>query len=363
MKRATLVPVLMLFYGFLSNAATLHFKKGDWLLATSGQMFQTNGNYVGSGGASSLAPGNSFQTLQAEVLSRYSLNSTWALFAAAHFAMSDSKSNNVNRNNSSLTEAVIGTHTKLEFSAFDLIPELSYLFPFEKNNNNQDSVMSSEGVTVLDARLRGQVAFEHFNLFSHAGYAMRSGRSHLLNWELGFELPVSQSLLLGAKIYGSQSISNDPDTGGSAEASRLAATNRVNGGSYYYYSVNPSLIEAEGFAKIKLGSRWAIGGFGGLTVSGSNAAAGWYAGGTLDFLFNTEPVVRKRSRSKTQISVDPTDFSEDIDDGVDQKIFYPPPTQPTPARQQEDTSSILQQLDDMEMSIELKADKRKKKKK
>ena len=188
---------------------------------------------------------------------------------------------------------------------------------------------------------------------------------------------------MGAELFGYQSLTDDKDT--KNRATRMAALLMTNAGSYKYASVNPSLMDTNFFYHLGVKGAWSFEIDGGISIMGTNAASGYHAGALLRYSFDmtkgyvqkeepvyhATPVEVPTGRSKMYNS-DPTlstgtkvkSFQEDTNDGVDQRIFrtkgLTPKPKPKPKAAPAEDDAIQQQLDDTEMQIELKSNKKKK---
>lgn len=309
-----------------------HFRKGEWLAAVDTNYFLSNTNYSSGGSPVSLLSGGQYQLLDVGLSTRYVWASSWAFNGGLNVGNSESRGVDAVRSNSSLTHVNLGLEMAMALGALELIPEFTFVYPFEKVRSGQDAVMNNEGVMEFRSRLHSQIAFGRFNLLGHLGYDWRAeGRAALMPWSLGLELEWG-SATLGAKLFGFQSIGQDQDSGNSAkEAERTTLLNKVNAGSLRFYSIDPSLVEAGGYAKFQLTDRILMELSGSATLTGVRSAAGWNVGGALVYRFSADPVKKNRlgtrPKPSERVMIDPfTDqFVEDTEDGVDQEIFRAPP--------------------------------------
>jgi hypothetical protein len=384
MKRATIPTVLLVFLVFAQAASAVEsfrrFRKGDWETRLGSSYFYSDSNYKGSSTTEPLPGSNTFQLVDMNLSSRYVLSPFWALNAGVNVGYAESKATDATRRNSSLTGALVGVEYAMDLGPLQAIPEFSFLLPFEKNSLNQDAVMTSEGVNETRMRLTLQAVFDSFNFIGSGGYTIRGeGRSSLFPWSVGLEFPFRR-MTIGGRLFGYESVSKDADSGGSAEAARLATSLRVNAGSQRFYAVNPALVDTEAYIRYQFSSSLSLTVAGGMTLSGSRAAAGFHGEGILAYQFSTLPVVRRSTPADSnRLTIDPNvdQFREDTNDGIDQQIFTPPKPKPKPKPRQrhttdppqatqeevdeEDQKRIQQQLDDAEYTIQLKSDRKRKK--
>lgn len=389
MKRAMLLGILwtLSFWSPLAAAAegTRKFKDGSWDLGAAGSYFVTNANYTNSGSQTSLLGGDSYTLLDLDFTGRGVIGA-FALDAGLKVGNAESKGTTATRANSSISSASVGLEYGTAFGAIEVIPSLSLSIPVEKVSIDQDSVMNNEGVLATTAFLDVQTPFEGFTLISGAGYTMRGeGRSQLIPWHLGVEID-GDAKAFGLLLHGYQSFQDDSDTGTTNEANRQVTSIRVNAGSCTFYCLNPSIVETRGFARFDVNRRWTLELAGEFSVTGANSAVGFSLGGGIVYHFDAAPVRRKKRSPRDGLAVDPYSdlFQEDTNDGVDQKMFTPPPrpkpqpppppqgepapetTTPVPRRKaapstQDEDAKLKKQLNDAELTIELRSNKRRRK--
>jgi hypothetical protein len=131
-------------------------------------------------------------------------------------------------------------------------------------------------------------------------------------------------------------------------------------------------MDTQAYATWLMSPKWSLQAQGGLTLMGSNAAAGFHVGAVLRYSFDmsegyveepyvapiTSPVPNYKSNMyNSELSSDKkvNQFREDTSDGVQQEIFKARPTQKPRIKEDQ----LQQQLNDAEFEIELKSKKRK----
>lgn len=375
--------VLFLFY--LSVEAKIYGPKRydsvGLLTYVSAELYTTTENFDSNSKAAGLTSSNSYTLLDIPLGLRYRVAPTWSFEAELKASYAQSKSSVLytggERTNSAIHEARLSTDMLIETNGFDLIPELEVIFPFNKIDPNTDSVMLGEGVQSISGKLHLQTEFGQSDFFSYIGYQKRdSGRSDLLPWSVGMGWNNGGSLL-GARLFGFQSISDDTDK--NFPFSREALNNKVNGGSLKFYSVNPSVISVEGLWFLKLQRQWQIQFNVGMDLAGESYSKGLFAGLNLILDWGEKKrSLRQRPRRKIQqprgsgLAIEPgtVDFEEDTNQSSDQQYFAPPPPprvkpRGAPPRQRKTRTRIApsdqqiqDQMDDVEMQIELKRKKK-----
>ncbi|WII70616.1 hypothetical protein QJS83_09115 [Bdellovibrio sp. 22V] len=373
LQRLTFVFVGLLFS--CSSALALdnfkEYRRDRWDFEVGTQYFYSEANYPSSGGGSQNLPsGNHYSLLDVYLGSRYTPRRNWSVFGWGNVGSAESKDSVATRSNSTITEAAVGFDFLMYSEAFQLIPEIIGVIPFEKVDPTSDTVLNSEGVIEVRSRLIAQKDFGSVRAYGWLGFTFRGDdRSYLMPWGVGTQLKLSR-LRLGAELFGYQSVTDDPNKN---PATRTAYINGVNAGSMKFYGVNPSLMDSQLFATWLISPNWTLQANGGMTLMGSNSAAGFHVGAFVRYSFDmtegyTEPTyvpVDSPVPSYRSNMYDDQDemsserkvrqFKEQTDDGVDQNLFKPRPTKKPRVNQQQ----LQQQLDDTEFQIELKSNKKK----
>ncbi|MBC7371553.1 MAG: hypothetical protein H7326_08315, partial [Bdellovibrionaceae bacterium] len=137
---------------------------------------------------------------------------------------------------------------------------------------------------------------------------------------------------------------------------RLQVNDRVNGGSLKFYSVNPSIIDSEVYAKFKFTRALSMAVGAGTTISGASMAAGFHVGVNFGFAWDSQPsYYLKPGGSGTSTNEDDLSserkvprFKEETNDGVDQKIFEKKGT-PTPRNKPRSSNELVPAEDGVAM--------------
>ena len=378
----SIFPCVALFLFQLSAEAKIYGPKRydsiGLLTYVSAEIYTTTANFNLNSKETNLTSGNSYSLLDMPLGIRYGITPTWSFEAEMKASYGQSKSADIltggERTNSEFHEARFSTDMLIETNGFDLIPEIEILIPFNKIDPNTDTVLVGEGAQSITGRLHLQTEFGQGDFFSHIGYQMRdSGRSNLVPWSVGMGWN-SNGSLLGARVFGFQSISDDSDK--NSPFVREALNNKVNGGSLHFYSVNPSVISAEGLWFLKFARQWQIQFNIGLDLAGQSYSKGMFGGLNLILDWGEkERTLRQRPRHEVQqpegpgIAVEPgtVDFREETNEVKEQEYFKPPPPprakpqQPrrrSRSRNSPSDQQIKDQMDDVEMQIELKRKKK-----
>lgn len=365
----TFVGLLMFSAPALALDNYKEFKRDHWDFELSTQFFRSDANYPSSGGSSQkLANGNYYQLWDVNFATRYMPRQTWSMFAWGTVGNAESNDSVAKRSNSTISQAAAGADFLIYNEAFQLVPEVVVVLPFEKVNTSSDTVLNSEGVIEVRSRLNAQKDFGAWRGYGWLGFNYRGeGRSFLLPWGLGTQFKFN-GLRLGAELVGYQSVSDDTDAN---SLMRTSYINGVNAGSLKFYGVNPSLMETLVYGTWQPSKKWSLQAHAGTTLMGSNSAAGYYVGGFVRYSFDltegyTEEVYQpisspvpnyKSNMYDSEISSENKvqQFREETRDGVDQRLFKPQPTK----RPKSKKSKSYKKLDNPEFNVQLKSKKKK----
>ncbi len=328
--------------------------------------FETSANFNDVGTKVNLVSSNKYTLLDMFLESRYVFKDFWSVRAKAYISNAESKNTDFNRANSTLNTIEAGADWMVYRGFMDVVPELTVRYSLDEISTTQDSVVTNEGIMEVTAMIKAQNNYQWFSYYAGGGYDFRSGRSGIMPWYLGGGLQWKHSFL-GLELNGFQTVTDDPDRG-SNEAARNTLNQRVNAGSYKFYSVNPSHIQVQANLDIGFSSGFIVKSYIANSISGQNYANGMTIGLMVNLLFDTfsnnphkdvlpvrevEPVKREENyQIQTQDGVDQGLFKKEVEpEPVPVKKYNKVPTQ----------DDIQDQLDQAEMSIKLKSKKKKKK--
>lgn len=375
MKASFLLVSLGALLSFNQAFAINHYKEfsdGQWAFDATAYYLRTNSNFANDGSKADFAQSNYFQVLDTQLGTRWGLSEQLNLYAYGNIGSAESKGVDATRSNSTFNRVIMGGELLIDVGGFQLVPEFDVNYNLEKVSNTQDVAINSDGSNAFTGRLNVQLDFSGFLVFGYAGFTYRdNGRSNLVPWGVNAEYAAEQ-FHVGGEIFGFQSITDDKDKGTTNEALRTAVLARVNGGSARYYSINPSVIDSNVYMKFAVNRKWNLWAGAGMTFAGSNYSNGFHFEGGVRYILGGEAdeSYYRRQEEIEKISTDRKveKFREDTSDGVDQRMFRPTPTPPPPkpvVKARKATVSerqVRDQMDDVEMQIELKSNKKRRKK-
>lgn len=331
--------------------------------------FETTANFNNVGTKVNLLSSNKYTLIDSFLSSRYVFQDLWSVEAQAFISNAESKNTDFNRSNSTLNALAVSADWMVYRGFMDVIPELTLRYSLDPVAGSQDSVITNEGVMEVTGMIKAQNNYSWFSYYAGGGYSFRSERSGIMPWYLGGGLQWKHSFF-GLELNGFQTVTDDGDKG-AHESVRNALLQKVDAGSYKFYSVNPSHIQAALNLDIGFSSGFVVKTYLANSISGQSYSNGLTVGLMFNLLFDTvsnkpsrsnEPVVKEVAPIKKE-----EDYKIQTQDGVDQTLFQKEPDVPVAPVKKEAVKSpshedIQDQLDQAEMSIRLKTKKKKKKK-
>ncbi|OYZ22210.1 MAG: hypothetical protein B7Y39_07900 [Bdellovibrio sp. 28-41-41] len=330
--------------------------------------FETTSNFNDVGSKVNLISSNKYALLDMFLETRYVFKDFWSVRAKAFISNAESKNTDFNRSNSTLNTLEASGDWMVYRGFMDVMPELTMRYSLDQISNTQDSVITNEGVLEITAMLKAQNNYQWFSYYAGGGYNFRSERSSVMPWYVGGGMQWKHSFF-GLELNGFQTITDDSDKGNTNEAIRNTLIQRVDGGSYKFYSINPSHIQIQANLDVGFSSGFVVKSYIANSISGQNYANGLTVGIAVNLLFDTfsnNPHKEALPGKHIEPVKQEENYQIQTQDGVDQNLFKKEPEVPVVAPVKKHTKvpsddDIQDQLDQAEMSIKLKAKKRKKK--
>jgi hypothetical protein len=336
------------------------YPQKTWQLDMYSEYRASTSNYASTGGVYTNLPAGNYYNLFSTDFSFRTLvpKKNWAWYGGTEVAYGMSKNTVQSLTSTNFPLVKLGTDYVMYHGNFLLIPDLYVEFPTAKNDFNSTNITAvGDGTTKLSAQLRIQGVFNGMWLGAYSGFIYRDqGRSSVIPYGIVGELPFT-SWIIGGSVTGYSSATYDSNTNNPTQ--QVAWNNNVNGGSQMFDSINPQVLEANGWLKWRLGREYSILLGGGSTLSGSNMANYWNVNGGISYRLGTKEV-----SSAPQVAPpkpNPFLFQEETADGVDQSVFQKeevvPQTKPAP---QDYSPNLQNELNKTENQMELKLKKKKK---
>jgi hypothetical protein len=304
------------------------FRSGEFDLAGTFQYTHITGNYDNSSRFSGLPSGDSFSLVNGTLGGRWVFFPRVGTFVTTEWAAAQSKDLLKTRKNSSLTSATAGVDFLwLSHKTWALWPEFTLKYPFRRIDLSADDALNNEGAMEATARLVGRLRWESFDTFAYLGYRYRDeGRSGVMPFGAGAEVPVN-NVNLGAELSGYQTVVNDSGTNNGLDRAFVAYR---DGGSLYFDSVNPAALNANAWLRWKPNAyQFKFGG--GTTLTGANYSGGWWAFVMLETQWQLSFSKSTPAPPAASQTYRNDHFEDELDDGVNQNLFVPPPPPAPPA--------------------------------
>ncbi len=312
----------------------------DYRVDASVTYFTSQTNYTAGGGATQdLRNGGSFTDIIGKALYTQDLNKTQRVYGGATYSQTESSDGTITRANNGINEILAGGQWWFRMGQYRLVGAGDFVYPMYRVDRGGDDVPLGEGA--MKIRLGGWFIYPMGQLtpFGYLSYEYRDeGRSHAVPYAVGAHYKMG-NLWLQGEYRGYEKLFDNADT--ENRASRDVFLQRVSGGSYRYYAINPAMSEFAASVGYTFGTISAYG-EGSYMVNGSSVADGMTfmlglaytpAGRVSDSDYDDDSMIdsgRTRRRSSEPIE-DPMPSS---DDGFlaepDPRVAPPAPPPPPP---------------------------------
>lgn len=230
----------IIFFANLCQAAS-------WQAQYSFDYFQTTANYDERGNLEDLNTGSSYDGFFQELKVIYRKNKHLRFHVGMDLNYANSSGSGLDRTNFRLTEVELGTEYRFitnygRFSSGLEVEASTYSF-----DNATDEVILAEGTNNAYVYASYYKNFSNrIGIYFEGGYQSRDGgRSSFTRYKSEVQL-ITMPLILAVGVEGFSSITDDQDT--NVPSMKNNVTNRVNGGSFHFYSVNPSRMDLNTWA-------------------------------------------------------------------------------------------------------------------
>lgn len=256
----------------------------------------TKANFDDSGEKQDLLFGRYYKNYRTAFGAERWLSPDSSLLMELGTAFAESFGSGVTRQNSSVTEALIGYRKVWSRAPALLVPEFTFAFPFNRVDKNTENVMTGEGAIAAEAGIWAMFPMSWARPYSRLGFRYRDDdrASHLL-WQLGSQFKIPGTLLF-VGLKGSSVVVDDAHSDNPNE--RNLTKIRVNGGSSKYYAVNPSDMSLHLGFIWELKKDWRLTAEYDQTLSGKNTADGFTATLGLQWIMRTKSTYRPPPRRR-----------------------------------------------------------------
>lgn len=326
-----------------------------WDFDLETRFYKSDGNFDKSGNTFTRhLDGYSYQNINMDLGVRTGLGPRWNIYGQTRFATAESKSlstgSSVSKTNSGLSHFQFGSDNLLYSGSVLVFSDFSFTYPMAKTERlGTSSVAIGEGTMELQGRAILRVERKGYRFGAFGGLTYRDqGRSMLVPYGFLGELVLGK-WNLGTDLRGYQSLTLDKDSNNEF-AIEQAYFCPVNGCAKQFGSFNPSILQNNIWARVNFSKDFGM--HAGLShdILGSNVSKGMNIYGGL--------VYRMGASSRQSTPSPENNFSENIDDGIDQRAFertsVTHPTRPKrPAKPKANLQDELNKTEQlMEQSVE-----------
>jgi hypothetical protein len=300
------------------------FDKGIWEYAVGVDHFASTANFKEADSFEKLVSGDELKLTQIPISARWVPKTKYGLFLGTAINNVETHTLGIVRTNSTIAETQLGADYLFYWGQIDMIPVLSASIPTQRIDVKTDEAINTDGAMKIAGTLLMRKAIDKFYANWRVGFLYQDdGRASYVPWGLGASWN-TESFEFGADLSGQQVVAYDVDTDN--KQTRLALLNRVNGGSYKFYSINPYTIDLQGWLKYNLDESVGLVAGAGTTMTGANAAAGYNLFAKITYTFQSAATSRKIKGIEPEKALE--HFQPDLKDGVDQNVFKPAPPPP-----------------------------------
>ncbi len=308
--------VCAVFFSICADGADTpaSMKPGSYRVGTDFRYFSSKANYKSGGGTSKeLANGSSFMHIHNGYFGEYAVSRPLRVRGGLDLGFTRSEDGTTTRDNSGLKDIQLGAqYDVLSSRRFALTPDAEFVYPIFRVESGTDDSLIGEGAMELQGGTWAIAKFSSINLVSFLGMRYRDeGRSFILPYRLGAQYRSSSFSWLG-ELRGFRTFTDDSKSNNRSE--RESVTTRVNGGSLYFYSVNPELMELATQAGFGFGE-WQVVAELAWSINGASYADGWTLGGGLRYQPGSTQSARATRRVRSE------EFRIEDEEKYDDELF------------------------------------------
>lgn len=292
----------------------------EWQLNIDSSIIKSTENFNNTGNTATLTNGGSFLNLTNKISFVNRRRKDWHIYGGTDINYSQSNLGVEQRTNSKINSFHFGSNFNKVYKKVEFVPIAEATLAFTKVDSSNDETLIGDGASVLKLGTWVKTKYKSFLPYAYAGIDYKTddlaSPYYLI---LGSAWPLRHSLLFIELNYinnwRGDSYANQPN-------SRWNLINRVNGGSYYFYSVNPTHTDFAIGTQIlwtkDISTTFALNSI----LEGQRYAKGFQFLFNLNWGFGNSDEVRaviepKNKKSKSQ---PPSEFREKLED-EDQTLF------------------------------------------
>lgn len=214
------------------------FARAPWQFSTGMESYVSDSNYDSDGNEYIYCSNCELYQFKTKHKLNFMLSNKWKISAGGNIFHGQSIQSNEERDNTQLTEFIFGAEYYFINNKFLMSAELNQNIPVFTYDDTTDEVLLSSGAFETTLKLNMATTFKYFGLVGSLGYQYRTeGLADLALYKLEGQF-IILPFVIGLGVDGFWNVTDDDYTNNVSK--RTDVTNRVNGGSLEYYSVNPS---------------------------------------------------------------------------------------------------------------------------
>jgi hypothetical protein len=245
----------------------------DYRVDANFSYFSTDSNYAPGGGSSTTLNNNGYFTdMITTGKFTQDLDREMRVYGGFTYSMTESYDGTNTRSNAGFNELMAGGQYWMDILGFPTVPSVDLVYPIVRVDRGSDDALLGEGAI----RVRGG-SWMRLNRgtwvpFVYLGYEYRDeGRSHAIPYSAGLKWR-NNPMWAQLEYRGYERLFANSDT--ENRTSRDTFLQKVDGGSYRYYSINQAISEAAFEAGYSFGA-FAIYAGAAITINGSSTANGY----------------------------------------------------------------------------------------
>lgn len=235
--------------------------------------FSSQTNYgAGGGSREDLRNGGYFTDIIGRLQYTQDLNRSQRVYGGFTFSQTESSDGTNTRTNNGFNEILAGGQMWFPMGSYNLVAAGDFVYPLYRVSRDGDDVPLGEGA--MKIRGGGWFIYPMGKLqgFLNLGYEYRDeGRSHAIPYSAGAFYKLTRALWVQGEYRGYEKLFDNADT--ENRASRDLFLQRVSGGSYRYFALNPAMSEVAVSAGYTFGTI-TVYGDAAYMVNGANVADG-----------------------------------------------------------------------------------------
>lgn len=286
--------------------------------------FKSDANYKNGGSKENLPGGFSYELTEVYLSGRYLISDSFAVSGGFNVGNSVAKDSLKTLTNSTVNWVQLGGDYLIYDDGMNISIDATVQIPIEKVSDTMDTSLNSDGALHFIPRAIISKELGIFTPYAYLGLDWRDqGLSTSALYGGGAKLGFG-SAEIGAEVNAYSAVVNDKYTNEAAK--RETIINSFNASSKKFYSINPSGVDTEFYLRYHASENWMLQVGGGLTLTGSESAAGYHAGALVRFLlptsgkFTSSNQMRTRPATRQRPAAQPVKKQKQFEDEIEDEM-------------------------------------------